>query len=386
MTLDLSQQFPVNDLSREDSVCYLNHAAVAPWPLAAQLAVNKFSAENVQQGASGYLKWLKVEKSLRKKLAQILGTQHLDSVALVKNTSEALSMVAYGIEWQAGDCVIISDEEFPSNRIVWQSLKDQGVNTIEVKLDAQNPEQSLIDAMTAHNSKLLSISAVQYASGIRVDLAKLGRFCKQHDILFCVDAIQSLGAMPFLTDDWQIDFAMADGHKWMLGPEGLAVFYVAPHLIEQLKVYEFGWHMVQDAGNYTAKEWQIAKDATRFECGSPNLLAAHALNASLDIILQFGLAQIQEKIQQHVQYLKTALENIGAEIISNTSSTTSLGIICFKFPEVDSNELYKTLMNNNVICASRGGGVRFSPHFHTTYEVMDKAVERVDELKNSLGQ
>ena len=380
MTLNLESEFPINDLSQSNAVTYLNHAAVAPWPLSSQKAVEAFARENVQTGAAGYLKWLDVEKELRSNLCKILGTQHQESVALVKNTSEALSMVAYGLDWNEGDVVLISDEEFPSNRIVWQSLASKGVQTIEVSLDKNQPEQSLINAIKKHKPRLLSISAVQYASGIRVDLAALGKTCKENNVLYCVDAIQSLGAMPFNCDDWQIDFSMADGHKWLLGPEGLGVFYVAPHLLEKLDVYEFGWHMIENAGDYSTKEWTIAKDATRFECGSPNLLASHALNASLKVLLEFGLDNIQNEIQEKIQYLKIELEKIGAEIISSTNESTSLGIICFKFNDTDSAKLYKDLMSQKVICANRGGGVRFSPHFHTTKEVMDNAITILKQL------
>lgn len=380
MTLNLELEFPINDLSNPDTVTYLNHAAVAPWPLSAQIAVETFAKENVQSGASGYLGWLEVEKELRANLSKILGTEHQQSIALVKNTSEALSMVAYGLDWNDGDIVLISDEEFPSNRIVWQSLANKGVKTIEISLDKNNPEKSLINAIIEHKPRLLSISAVQYASGIRVDLEELGKACKQNNVLYCVDAIQALGAMPFQCDDWQIDFAMADGHKWLLGPEGLGVFYVAPHLLETLDVYEFGWHMIENAGDYSTKEWSIAKDATRFECGSPNLLASHALNASLKVLLEVGLDNIQNSIHEKIQYLKSELEKIDAEIISTTNHDTSLGIICFQINDIDSTKLYKDLMAKKVICANRGGGVRFSPHFHTTKKVMDNAINVLKQL------
>ncbi|MDF1764453.1 MAG: aminotransferase class V-fold PLP-dependent enzyme, partial [Oleibacter sp.] len=205
-----AREFPVNTTH-----VYLNHAAVAPWPVRASQAVGRFAEENSQIGASHYLQWLDVKNTLRQQLATLCHA-HIDEIAFVKNTSEALSFVAAGIDWQAGDVVLISDEEFPSNRIVWEALADQGVIVRKVSLQGDDPNAAL-ERELSNGIKLLAISAVQYGSGIAVDLVRLGRICKQHNVLFCVDAIQVIGAMPFDVNEIQCDFAMADGHKWMLG-------------------------------------------------------------------------------------------------------------------------------------------------------------------------
>ncbi len=376
----IAEQFPVND-----NCMYLNHAAVAPWPKCTTDAVQQFAQENCLTGAQGYLTWLKKEQDLRSKLADLVGTKNQDCLALVKNTSEALSLVAYGLEWHAGDTILISDDEFPSNRIVWESLVEKfGVVIKQVAINQENPEANILAAINSieQKPKLISISAVQYASGIKLDLAKLGAACKKNKVLFCVDAIQAVGAMEFKCDDWHIDFAMADGHKWMLGPEGLGFFFIKQNHIETLKLHQYGWHMIEGAGDFSIKDWQPAKNAQRFECGSPNMLAGYALEASTDLLLNIGLDNVAAAITANYAYLLKRLQSLGAEILSPTDPAICAGILTFKFNGIDSTQLYQALMGKDVVCANRGGGVRFSPHFHTSQACMDKAIEILSGLVN----
>jgi cysteine desulfurase/selenocysteine lyase len=374
----IAEQFPVND-----QCFYLNHAAVAPWPKCTRNAVQEFAEENCQTGAQGYLTWLKKEQDLRAKLAKLIGSKNQECVALVKNTSEALSLVAYGLNWQAGDIVLISDKEFPSNRIVWESLAHKfGIIVKQVHISAQNPEAEILAAINSTSSKpkLISVSAVQYASGIKLDLAKLGVACTANDVLFCVDAIQAVGAMAFKCDEWNIDFAMADGHKWMLGPEGLGFFFVKQQHIQNLNLHQYGWHMIEGAGDFSIKNWQPADSAQRFECGSPNMLAGYALEASTDLLLNIGLDNVAKAIEHNHAFLLNKLQTLGAEILSPSDPKVRAGILTFRFAGVDSAKLYKKLMSKDVICANRGGGVRFSPHFHTTEACMEGAVKILQSL------
>lgn len=381
MIKDWQDEFPINT-----ECCYLNHAAVAPWPQRSGEAVKKFATENVTYGASYYPRWIELENQLRQQLATLLDAPK-HAIALVKNTSEALSFVAYGISWQAGDVVVISDHEFPSNRIVWESLSQFGVIVKMVSLPDDNPEQELLAAIQ-QKPKLISVSAVQYANGQVLDLAKLGQACQENKVLFCVDAIQMVGAMPLSLTEIQADFAMADGHKWMLGSEGLGFFYIRPEVMDQLSLQEYGWHMIEHAGNYDLKQWQVAKDAKRFECGSPNMLGAQVLSASLSVLLEVGMKRVHAGIIDRINYLEQGLRNLGCTILTpEPAQTTGLtidqrrsGIMLFQSNKIESHDLYKQMMSASVICACRGGGVRLSPHFHTTDEVLDGALEVIQRL------
>lgn len=370
------QTYIASEFPQHPDLIYLNHAAVAPWPKRTADAVCRFAQENLQSGAKHYPRWMEIESQTRQLLATLINAPSVDDIALLKNTSEGLSLVAYGLEWQAGDNIVISDEEFPSNRVVWQSLAHLGVEVREINLHQTNdPEQALLDA-TDKRTRLLSISSVQYASGLRMDLLKLGEYCHQHRILFCVDAIQSLGVMDFDAQACHADFVIADGHKWLLGPEGVALFYVRAELRTSLKLHEFGWHMLEHVGDYQRKQWEVAQSARRFECGSPNMLGIHALRASLSLLLEIGIPQIEAEVLERSCYL---IEQIHAapelRLVSNESPDRISGIITFLHKTTPSDSLYKMLMEANVICAARGGGVRFSPHFYTPLTQLAQAVK-----------
>jgi len=368
----LSAQFP-----QDPDLCYLNHAAVSPWPKCTEEAVIQFAKENAYQGARDYPKWMKKEKSLRCLLAQLLNVEGSSEIALAKSTSEALSTIAYGIHWKDGDEVIISNEEFPSNRIVWESLANQGVKLIIADIASEAPLKA-IEACVTERTRLLSISSVQYASGRKIDLAELGQLCRKHDILYCVDAIQSLGTIPFDQTTIGADFVVADGHKWMMASEGLALLYIQHKHIETLKLNQFGWHMVEACGHYDKLDWCPADNATRFECGSPNMLGIHALNASLGFLLDIGIDKIEIALQTRIEHLIKRLKELpNMTFLSPLATEDRAGIVTFKPGNADLETLYRTLMKEGVICAQRGGGIRFSPAFYTPIKVIDEAVSRL---------
>ncbi|WP_455211029.1 aminotransferase class V-fold PLP-dependent enzyme [Kaarinaea lacus] len=372
--MNLQQEFPLNP-----DIIYLNHAAVAPWPNRTCQAVKQFAEENMLYGSLNYLTWLEVESHLRLQLQQLINAPSSQDIALLKNTSEALSVVAYGLNWEPNDNVVISDEEFPSNRIVWESLQSKGVAVKSAHLTTSNlsPEETLIQ-LCDEKTRLLSVSSIQYASGLRLDLNKLGRFCREQGILFCVDAIQSVGAVQFDVQQAQVDFAMADGHKWMLGPEGLAFFYSSAAAREKLKLTQYGWHMVEHMGDFDRKDWDIARDSRRFECGSPNMLGIHALSASISLLLEVGMDNIETAIAERTQIMIDYLQSDSqAVLLSNPEQSRRGGIVTFK-PTTQSNEsMYKQLTDNHVTCAMRGGGIRFSPHFYTPIDKIEAALHLI---------
>lgn len=338
---------------------YLNHAAVAPWPNRAAEAVARFAKENVLLGARDYPDWMALEQRLRERLMRLLNAPSTDDIALVKNTSEALSFVAFGLSWEKGDQIVISDEEFPSNRIVWEALASQGVEVLQVSLKGDDPEGALL-AACGPRTRLMAISAVQFASGLRLDLQRLGAGCKQQNVLFCIDAIQQLGAQPFDVQAYQCDFAMADGHKWMLGPEGLGVFYCRSELRAQLKLHEFGWHMLEHMGDYSRSEWEPAKSARRFECGSPNMLGAMALEASLSLLEEVGMEHVATLIAERVQWLQDGLNAIpGVRLHTPLNPARRGGIFSFSIDGIDNQAVYEALQQQQVVCIPAAPGLDF---------------------------
>ncbi|MGM0593364.1 MAG: aminotransferase class V-fold PLP-dependent enzyme [Pseudomonadota bacterium] len=366
----------------DEDLIYLNHAAVSPWPRRTRDAVQRFAAENAQRGSLGYPRWLETEQRLREQLQQLLNAPSSDDIALVKNTSEALSFVAAGLDWSAGDNIVTSDQEFPSNRIVWEALADQGVELRQVDLHAAaTPEESLF-ARVDERTRLIAISSVQYASGLRMELPTIGRFCREHEVLFCVDAIQELGARPFDVQACGADFVAADGHKWMLGPEGLGLFYVRAALRPQLKLTQFGWHMVDKVGDFDAPHWRAASSARRFECGSPNMLGVHALSASLSLLLECGMEQVAGRLHDHMRFLSDALSQRGMLVCPPAALARRAGIISFSHPDgsAATEQLQQQLEKNGVFCALRGGNIRLSPHFYTPRAHLTRTLALIDSV------
>lgn len=361
------------DLAKD--LLYLNHAAVSPWPQRTVDAVSQFARENGSIGAASYPQWMKVESSLRERLADLINAGSPSDIALTKNTSEGLSIVAYGIDWRPGDNVVGISQEFPSNRILWESLHDQGVEYRQLDLYASaEPEQDLI-GLCDKRTRLIAVSSVQYARGLRLDLERLGVFCRSRGVLLCVDGIQSLGVVPFDVEKYCADFVVADGHKWMLGPEGIALLYVNPEIRPRLRLYQYGWHMVAHSGDFDRKDWTPALDGTRFECGSPNMLGIHALNASLSLLLEAGICEIHKAVEARASRLIELLDAKGFELLSPRESGRRAGIVTFRVAGVESQALYRELMANRLICAQRGGGIRFSPHFYTEPRFLEWAIE-----------
>ena len=242
--------------------------------------------------------------------------------------------------------------------------------------------QEMSDAIDK-GTRLLSCSSVQYARGLRLDLNLIGLACKQNDTLFCVDAIQSLGALAFDAQACHADFVVADGHKWMCAPEGTALFYCRRSVQPLLQLRQYGWHMLKDAFDFSHNHdaMQIAENAQRFESGSPNMMGIAALNASLGLLLDIGIENIQAKVMANATYLIEQFSKLPEiTILTPTMTARHGGIITFQKGGVDNVQLYQYLQDKNVICAYRGDGIRFSPHFYTSRQVMDKALKLLSEF------
>ena len=364
-----------NEFPQAAGLKYLNHAAVAPWPNRTREAVIAFAHENVTYGASRYHLFDEKENYLRRQISKLINAPSVDDIALLKNTSEALSVVAAGIRWNSGDNVVTSAEEFPSNWIPWDAQKMHGVSLKKVNIRVEYPEQALMEACD-HSTRVLTISSVQFSSGIKLDLELLGDFCKANDVLFCVDAIQSIGAHEIDVQKIRADFVMADAHKWMLGPEGLALFYINAAVRDALNLYQYGWHMTATPDDYDIQTWQPAKSAKRFEPGSNNLLGIHALSASLSLIEELGMQNIEKELGARVSYLMDSLAAFGGiNLLTPANPRQRAGIVAFQIAGVDQREIHKQLLQNQVICAHRGGAIRFSPHYYTSMQDIDSVLD-----------
>jgi len=373
----MDDRFPII----EDCI-YLNHAALAPLPRPVANAVIELVEQSCRHGSRHYSRWLLTEQRCRRLAAQLINAPSADDIALLKNTSEGLSTVAAGIGLQAGDNLVIPAQEFPSNWLPWQHLAERnGAVLRQVDIRAgSDPEAALLNAMD-DRTRVLAVSAVQYSDGLRLDLATLGKACAGQPACFCVDAIQQLGALPLDVQACHIDCLSASAHKWLLGPEGIALFYVREELRKQLSLQQYGWSMLDDKFNFDRDDWQPSASARRYEAGSPNNLGIAGLHASLTLLLEEGLDSISAQVLDNTHYLTGQIDDLeGFEVLSPRRSGRQSGIVTFRHQGTNSGSLYKKLMQADVFSALRGDAIRWSPHFYTPRQDLERALQLVKKL------
>ncbi len=349
---------------RNEKRCYFNHAAISPWPLCTTQAVQRFADENNQHGPEHYKNWISRESELRRNLARLLNASSSADIALLKNTSEGICTVAFGLDWQAGDNIVIPCHEFSSNRLPWLAQADRGVEIRQVDIrSAENAEKALCAAMD-ERTRLLAVSAVQWTDGFRLNLNELGEFCRQNQVLFFVDAIQQLGALQVDVAAAHIDFLAADAHKWLLGPEGIAVFYSRAAARDRLKLVQLGWHNLENHWTFIG-EGEPSSTARRFEAGSPSTLGQVAMHASVQLLLTTGMPQIEQCVLANTACLLESLQTIkGVSITSRQEAERRSGIVSFRPEQLPLQEFYDALQTRGLRCSLRDDAIRLSPHFY----------------------
>ncbi len=385
MSVPLQEQFfspsaaPGGDeAQRTASRLYFNHAAITPWPQASARAVSAFAAENARQGPADYAQWIARERTLRRQLATLTGAASDKDIALLKNTTEGISTVAWGLDWREGDNLVVPLGEFSSNHLPWQAQQARGVELRVVDIrTARCAETALLDAMDSR-TRLLTVSSVQYSDGFRLNLEQLGSACKKRDVLFFVDAIQHLGALRMDVQACHISCLAADAHKWLLGPEGIAVFYCHESVRPQLQLRQQGWHMVDNPWSFSQQDLTPSASARRFEAGSPNTLGQVAMQASLELLLQVGMERVERCVLDNTARLMDGLgKTAGVELISRTEPERHSGIVSFSSSRRDPVELKQALEQHGVACALRNRAIRLSPHVYQGPAEMEQVLEIV---------
>jgi selenocysteine lyase/cysteine desulfurase len=348
---------------------YLNHAAVSPLSRASAEAMRWFADDALENGSANYELWLEAYAGLRKAAARMIHCVP-EEIALMKNTSEGISTIAMGIDWRAGDRVVAFKEEFPSNQYPWQQLESKGVNV--EWLSVMDPPDRIHAA--AKGAKLLAMSFVQFLTGYRANLQQIGSICRDHGVIFFVDAIQGLGAFPLDVRACHIDALAADGHKWMCGPEGCAILYVSRELQDRVYPAEFGWTNVSSYENYGVRDMTLRQDAGRYECGTLNTIGCFGLRAAIEFLLEIGIENIAPKVQALGDRVDELARKTGYQTASERTPETGAGIVSFRRDGVDSAALVARLKENRITAAARAGHVRLSPHFYIDFEEIERVM------------
>ncbi|MBT6431969.1 MAG: aminotransferase class V-fold PLP-dependent enzyme [Deltaproteobacteria bacterium] len=357
---------------------YLNHAGVAPTSLPVCEAVQAWMLELARRGIHMGATWEEDAAKVRDSAARLVGAE-AHEITFVRNTSHGLGLVAEGIDWQQGDEVICCPEvEYQSNVYVWQHLSHYGVRVVEVAPEGGGVTLAAVEKARTDKTKLLAVSAVQFATGHKTELKALGQFCKAHDILFCVDGIQWLGSAPLDVKEFGIDFLAADSHKWMLGVCGIGLLFVDETKLSRLRPVLVGWKSTTAPFDFDTVRFDIREDASKFEEGSSAYPLIAGFGACLDLLHEVGLDVIETRLGQLQERLEKGCVDLGAEVSPPAGSRG--GSIFVKWPGEITGSIYEALEQSGVRASLRRGRIRFSPHFYTLDEEIDEVLRRMSEL------
>jgi len=353
---------------------YLNHAAVSPFSTNVVEAIQNLLKKRSSDLIEVYPLAVEEKVKLKKNLAELIDGEE-DNIAIIGNTSEGFNWLVQGLEWNKGDRVLLVENEFPSNVYPFLNLEQQGVIIDYVPTRDGFIYLDDIGKMIRPETKLLSISFVEFLNGFRNQLPEISDICHDNDVILSVDSIQGVGALPLSVRQAGIDFISNGGHKWLMGPQGCGFMYISPVLFDRLKPAFAGWLSVKDSWNFFDYQLDFLDDARRFEIATSNVLGIFGLTASTSLLLEAGTKMIEQHLftlgDRLIEKLtEMELTYIGAPDIKNRS-----GIYSFACNNV--KEKYKHLRKNNVHLSLRNDVLRFSPHFYNTVDEIDEVVDLI---------
>ena len=365
----IRKEFPV-----VDSITYLNHAACAPISTRVRTAMESLLKDHNENAAFNHGQWDSRIREVRELVSGFINASPED-IAFVKNTSEGISFVASGLPWQAGDNVVINTLEFPANVFPWLNLKHLGVETRFVEdRDGRVLTDDIRDAMD-ERTRVVAMSHIQYGNGYRCDIESVGSLCRDRDVVFVVDAIQSLGHINVDLAQTPVDILTGATYKWLMGPEGGGIFYCSPSIMDQIQLHEIGCNAMAEAGVYDTFAFELASDARRFECGTLNTIGIYGLGAALELLMEVGSDVIEDRLRLLSDTLIDGLERKGYRILSHRGENEWSGIVTFVSDRYPAEEIHQTIRENKIIEALRFGGIRVSPHFYNTEEEVLRVID-----------
>jgi selenocysteine lyase/cysteine desulfurase len=359
-------------------LAYFDHAAVAPLPEPTRVAVTEWLTQAAELGDAVWPEWNRRAELARSHAAALIGAG-TDEIALVPNTTAGINYIAQGFPWQPGDNVVTLANEFPSNAYPWLNLAPLGVETRLVDAPGGVVDLNRIEAACDERTRLLSISWVGFASGYRVNLNEVAELCQRRNIRFFLDAIQGLGVFPLDVRTTAVDFLAADGHKWLLGPEGAGLMYIRREMLDLIRPVHVGWNSVVRPYDFDRIEFTLKRSAARYEGGAANMAGQIALGASLGLLRELGVSPTESPVGNAVlqiaDHIRGELRMIGATIVSTDVAGHQSGIVTFTMPGRDPKELRERLFAADVVTSCRGGGVRISAHGYNDESDVARLVE-----------
>ncbi len=376
---------------------YFDHAAVAPLSLPASRALVDWADEMASNGEANWSVLRRRVGKVRESVASLLNCS-TDEIAFVPNTTSGLSIIAESFQWQAGDNVVVPANEFPSNALPWRNLINRGVEVRAVPCDALGCDEIRLMNATDETTRIVAVSWVDFATGWRRDLDLLADQCHQRGILLCVDGIQGAGVIPLDLQQTPVDFFVADGHKWLLGPEGAGILFIRANHLERLRPIGIGWNSLKSAGNFDRSPFgldagvgdessdfriveplsrqSLKNTAARFEGGSQNVGGILALGASIELIASSGSSAVWLRLQDVMERQFEIVTQCGGRVLSSLDNCRRSGIMACEFPNHSPQDLRDRATQQGVVLNVRRGYVRLSPHVYTN----ESDFERLSDL------
>lgn len=354
---------------------FLNHAAMAPPSLPVVEAMHRFMGECAHEASRNYSAWGKRLAGVRRKAAALVGGEAAD-LAFTGNTSFGLALVAESFPWQPGDEVLMPVPDFPSNVYPWQNLRRKGIEAIEVPRRHGRIGRDDFARLLTPRVRMVTVSSVDYASGFAADLADLGEFCREKGLFLVVDGVQSLGALPLAVREMGIHALAAGSHKWLLGPMGTGLLYLAPELRSLLQPALVGWKSVENEEDF-ALNFRLRADAAAFEPGTPNYAGLFGLEAALDLLAGVGAETVRARIFATIDQLAAGLRQRGLKITSSLEPAERSGILCFE-PPGPPEALFRALLAAGVLLSLRNGRLRLSPHVYNDESDVERFFAALD--------
>lgn len=362
----------------KNEIIYFNHAATGPISILVKKRLLDLLDEKTDKSSDDYNSFIKIADETRSLLSEFINCSP-GRIAFVDNTSNGLNIIANSIHWKKGDRVLLNDVEFPANVYPFLNLKRFGVEIDFVKSENGYVTADQVIDSVKPGTKLISVSFVQFLSGYKIDLEKLGKYCRANNIIFCVDAIQGVGAVNIDVQKFKIDFLSCGTQKWLFGMQGLAFIYVDETFQTKITPANIGWLSIKDVWNLLDYKMDLKTSARVFEGGTLNAFGIYAFNASLNMLHNFGFDKIENEVISNTKYFIKKLNDIGINcLLSNCSENELAGIVTIKTGNPDI--IFKELGKKRIICSLRENLIRFSPHFYNNFQEIDKVVDELQKI------
>jgi selenocysteine lyase/cysteine desulfurase len=358
---------------------YLNHASVSPLSTPVHDSMAAMLDGVARHGDRNFEEWERVTTAARCAAARLVNAKP-HQIAFLRNTSECLSVIANGVKWEAGDNIVSTTAEFPANIYPWARLRAFGV-----ELRLQREREGWVDtdellSLVDKRTRILAVSWVQFATGQRLDIRRIGQFCRDRNVLHVVDAVQGLGALELDVERDYVDAFAAGGHKFLLGPKGVGLLYVSDRVLERVSPTVVGWTAVKNYQDYLIHELDFRDGSLRFEGGTLNEVGICGLGQAIEQFLAVGPKNIEHYLLALNQYIARRLEERGYHVMNSRAAEEHSAIVAFQGKPCSANETCRHLASLDIVISARLGRLRVAPHFYNSREDIDKMIAALPRM------